>query len=130
MYPLYKGHESSVGACWSMLEHVGALASRVIANRKRALTEDDSFKSAKEIITRSSDEALSMRGLANGLVFQIASLNQSRVKTSSVFSLFQVRLVPGTQDTREELQKCVHLEEVMWHALATLRFVESFAGFF
>jgi hypothetical protein len=101
-----------------VLEHVGAL------------TEDDSFKSAKEIITRSSDEALSMRGLANGFVFQIASLNQSGVKTSSVFSLFQVRLVPGTQDTREELQKCVHLEEVMWHALATLRFVESFAGFF
>ena len=65
-----------------VLEHVGVLADRVIANRKRAPTEDASFKDAKEIITQASDESLFMRGLANGLHCNpYASLHQNVVKT-------------------------------------------------
>ena len=60
-----------------VLEHVGALASRVIAN-KLLVTEDGDLKSAKKIFTGSSLQTLAMRGLANGFVFQAGILTVNR----------------------------------------------------
>jgi len=68
---------SCTGVISPVLEHVGALASRVIAN-KLLVTEDGDLKSAKKIITGSSLQTLAMRGLANGFVFQAGILTVNR----------------------------------------------------
>ena len=97
--PWYKGDEFSVGACWNACKRIHC---------KQAPTEDATFKNAKGIIAESSLASLAMRGLANYLVFQAASLNQKRVKISSPVSLRQIMsdqafscLFSGIQDTRE-----------------------------
>ncbi|CAL1137521.1 unnamed protein product [Cladocopium goreaui] len=68
-----------------VLEHVGAL------------TEDDSFKSAKEIITRSSDEALSRRylPLCHSALFFAANRTNRRRKADEAKSLCELLIQRG-----------------------------------
>jgi len=96
-----KVDETSVGAGWNACRQ---------GHGKQAPTEDDTFEKAKKLMAKSAPKSLAMRGLAKYLVFQAGNLNQNGVKTTSPFSLRQIGLLPGIQDTREELQNAFILK--------------------